>query len=104
MLFRKKKIIIFLQIAKIGLFFIIPAILATVSLDNLEKKHSICLIKNIFGVECYGCGLSKAIIACIQLDFVRAFHYNKLIVIVMPLIIYLSIKEIMKSVKKIKTL
>jgi len=82
--------------------FLLPFLLSMVSLDKLESKHSICLVKNLFGVECYGCGITKAIIACVQLDFTRAFNYNKLIVIVMPLIVYLSVKEIVKSVKMLR--
>ena len=72
------------------------------SLDKLEGKHSICLFKNLFGIECYGCGITKAIIASIQLDFIRAFNYNKLIVVVMPLIVYLWGKEIVKYVKNLR--
>jgi len=99
---KKRKIQKILQICKIGLIFLLPFLLSMVSLDALESKHSICLIKNLFGVECYGCGITKAIISCIQLDFIRAFNYNRLIVIVMPLIVYLSAKEVVKSVKMLK--
>ena len=81
------------------MLFVLPFSLSLVSLDNLEGKHSICLIKNLFGIECFGCGITKAVIASIQLDFVRAFNYNKLIVIVMPLIFYLWVKEIIKEIK-----
>jgi hypothetical protein len=91
-----------LQVCKICVFFLLPFLLSMVSLDNLERKQSICLVKNLFGVECYGCGITKAIIACVQLDFIRAFNYNKLIVIVMPLLFYLSVKEVVKSVKMLK--
>lgn len=99
---QKRNLVTALQIGKICIFLALPFFLFTVSLDNLETKHSICLVKNLFGVECYGCGITKAIIACIQLDFIRAFNYNKLIVIVMPLIIYLSTKEVVKSIKTLK--
>jgi hypothetical protein len=91
-----------LQICKVCGLFLLPFLLFFVSLDNLDGKRSICLIKNIFGVECWGCGITKSIIAAIQLDFVRAFHYNKLIVVVMPLLIYLWIKGIIQSVKNIR--
>ena len=69
------------------------------SLDDLEGKRSICLFKNLFGIECYGCGITKAVIAITQLDFIRAFNYNRLIFIVMPLVLYLWVKEIAKCVK-----
>lgn len=84
---------------KLGGLLLLPFLLSTVSLDKLEAEHSICLFKNIFGVECYGCGITKAVIACVQCDFIRAFNYNRLIIIVMPLLIYLSIREVIKDVK-----
>ena len=91
-----------LQICKLCVLFVLPFLFSILSLDVLESRHSICLFKNVFGIECYGCGITKAVIAFIQLDFIRAFNYNKLIVIVMPLIIYLWIKETVKCVKILK--
>jgi len=88
-----------LQICKLCALFLLPFSLSMLSLDRLESKQSICLFKNLFGIECYGCGITKAVIASVQLDFIRAFTYNKLIVIVMPLIFYLWAKEIIKCVK-----
>ena len=92
-----------LQVGKLCVLFLLPLLLSFISLNNLEGKRSLCLFKNLFGFECYGCGITKAVIACIQFDFIRAFEYNKLIVIVMPLIIYLWIKEILKCIKVLKS-
>jgi hypothetical protein len=92
-----------LQIGKLCALCLLPFLLAIWSLDELEDKHSICLFKNLFGVECYGCGITKAIIAATQLDFIRAFNYNKLIVVVMPLLVYLWGKEITKCIKTLST-
>lgn len=78
---------------------LVPIVLYLTSLDKLEGKHSICLITNIFGTECYGCGITKAVIACIKTEFTRAYQYNKLIVIVMPLIVFIWVKELCKLVK-----
>ena len=69
-------------------YIILPIILFFIPLEWLNKQHSICLIKNIFGVECYGCGITRAIISGIQLDFIKAFEYNKMIIIILPLFIY----------------
>ncbi|MDR1792548.1 MAG: DUF2752 domain-containing protein [Bacteroidales bacterium] len=85
-----------LKICKLCGLILLPFLLSLVSLDKLDGKHSICLIKNLFGVECWGCGITKAVIAAVQLDFVRAFQYNKLIIIVMPLLVYLWIKQFIK--------
>ena len=69
-------------------YIILPIILFYIPLEWLNKQHSICLIKNIFGVECYGCGITRAIISGVQLDFTKAIEYNKMVIIVLPLFIY----------------
>jgi hypothetical protein len=45
-----------------------------IPLGWLNAKRSICLIKTIFGVECFGCGITRAIIAAVQLNFTSAFN------------------------------
>ncbi len=90
-----------LQLGKLLLFLLFPIYLFSESLDLLETQRSICLVKNIFGVDCWGCGITKAIIASVQFDFVRAFHYNELIVIIYPLLIYLWLKGIIKTISYI---
>lgn len=89
------------HITKLILLFALPYFLFFVSLDSLETKQSICLIKNISGIECWGCGITKAIIAVLQLDFIRAYNYNKLIIIVFPLMSYLWAKNILLCVKNL---
>ena len=69
-------------------YIILPIILFFIPLEWLNKQHSICLIKNIFGVECYGCGITRAIISGVQLDFTKAIECNKMVIIVLPLFIY----------------
>ena len=69
-------------------YIILPIILFFIPLEWLNKQHSICLIENIFGFECYGCGITRAIISGVQLDFTKAIEYNKMVIIVLPLFIY----------------
>ena len=46
-----------------------------------------CLITEITGYECMGCGLNRAAIHLIRLDFSEAFASNPLIYLYVPLII-----------------
>jgi len=80
-------------------FFIIPFALYFVPVDWLNGQHSICLFKNIFGTECYGCGITRAVLSAIQFDFVKAFYYNKLVIIVFPLLCYLWGKYFLRLLK-----
>jgi hypothetical protein len=73
-----------------------PFFLYIIPSSWLNSGHSLCLIKNIWGRECYGCGITRAIVSAVQLDFEAAFNYNKLIVAVLPLFIYVWIKTLVK--------
>ncbi|SHI59838.1 Protein of unknown function [Clostridium cavendishii DSM 21758] len=48
-----------------------------------------CIIKAITGIPCPGCGLTRAHLALLRLDFKTAFHYHPLFFIVIPFIIFL---------------
>lgn len=54
--------------------------------------------------ECFGCGITRAIQHAIHFDFTKAWHYNKLVVLVLPVFILLWLNEIKKSLKKFKKL
>ena len=36
----------------------------------------LCLVKNILGVDCPGCGMMRGFISILRLDFPSAIHYN----------------------------
>jgi hypothetical protein len=80
-----------------------PLALFFVPMAWLTGNHSLCLIKNIFGVECFGCGITRAIVSAVQLHFAEAYHYNKLIVVVFPLLMYIWIKTLYSLVNLFKS-
>ena len=50
---------------------------------------SLCPIQNLFGVSCFGCGLSRGFLAILSLDFKKALQYHVLsIPIFIGIIIY----------------
>jgi len=53
-----------------------------------------CLWRMAFGFECPGCGLTTAFIACLKLNFERAFNINPLIFIVIPAALIYIVKDI----------
>lgn len=44
----------------------------------LNLFHAGCPIKFITGVSCPGCGMTRAILSVLRLDFAGAFHYHPL--------------------------
>lgn len=50
----------------------------------IEAVGITCPIKFMTGISCAGCGMSRAWIAAIHLDFARAFYYHPLFWIIIP--------------------
>ncbi|KRO54113.1 MAG: hypothetical protein ABR79_04795 [Cryomorphaceae bacterium BACL11 MAG-121001-bin54] len=71
-------------------------------MEWLDSKDTICIYKNFTEDNCFGCGISKALVATSQFDFFRAFSYNKLVVIITPLLFYIWIKKWFEFIKTIK--
>ena len=59
----------------------------------LNNGHSLCVYKFFTGHDCYGCGTTRAIWSASHFHFTDAFHYNRLSVIVLPLLAYLWVKN-----------
>jgi hypothetical protein len=59
-----------------------------------------CIWKKIFDHECLGCGLSRAFIELVKLNFEKAYSYNKLIFIVFPFSMFLFILDFKKLKSK----
>jgi len=89
---KDKKLIRFLKCTGV---LIIPVVFYFVPLDWLNNQHSVCLYKNITGHECYGCGMTRAIVSAIHFQFKSAYQFNKLFLIVLPLLVYLWAKTLL---------
>ena len=77
-------------------FLLIPPLLLFIDVDWLNEQHTVCLFQNVFGVKCWGCGMTRAILSSLHLDFYAAWQYNKLFVIVLPLLIFVYFRILIK--------
>ena len=83
---------------------VMPILLYFIPIEWLNKQPTICLFKNIFGFDCYGCGITRAIISGVQLNFQSALEYNQMVVIVLPLLTYIWIRTVMTLIKYPKSI
>ena len=83
-----------------SVILVLPVLLYLVPLDWLNKQHTICLFKNIFGIDCYGCGITRAVLSGLHFNFEDAINYNIMVVIVLPLLIYIWIRITMSLYNK----
>lgn len=87
---------------KIGLHLLLPLPFFIIPTSRLEATPSICLVRRIFGVPCPGCGMTRAISSICHARFAQAWRYNKLVVIVLPLLCYTWAQSLLQTYKKLQ--
>ncbi|MDO5555452.1 MAG: DUF2752 domain-containing protein [Clostridia bacterium] len=72
-----KKIIIciIINIILISILYLLPV---------KDFKFQLCIYKMITGKECFNCGMTRAFLSILHLDYKNAITYNKNVVIVFP--------------------
>lgn len=79
---------------KLIFFISIPLVLFLIPINWLSDSHTLCLYKNYFNKECYGCGITRAVFSILHLKFEKALAYNKLVLIVFPLLVFAWVKRL----------
>lgn len=82
------------SLGKVGLYILLPLVFVVVPTSWFESRRSMCLIRNVFGVKCPGCGMTRAISCVVHGNFKKALHYNKLVVVVFPLLCYTWLQSV----------
>lgn len=84
-------------IVKIAMYCLIPLILLVLPANYFDSGKSICLSVLLFGKECYACGMTRAIMHLIHLDFADAVYFNPISLVVFPLLVFIGIKSFWKN-------
>lgn len=94
-----RKIILFL------IFWILVAILAlgliVIPAERIGLGPNLCIYKAIFHKSCPGCGMTRAFAACLKGNIQQAIAYNRMIVIVFPLMVYILLKKLYSDLHRI---
>jgi hypothetical protein len=53
-----------------------------------------CILSPLLGDLCWGCGITRASIALFHGDVAAAWHFNKLSVVVVPMLLFLYLKHL----------
>lgn len=77
-----------LNIIKLSGLLVIPLVLLILPANFFDDGESICLSQVLAGIECYACGISRACMHLIHFEFQTAWEYNKLVVVIFPLLAF----------------
>jgi len=86
------------------IYLTFPVLFWFLPMKWLENSTFICIYKNLFGHECIGCGITRAIHQAIHFNFKIAYEYNHLIIIVLPLLMYVWIKKVIRILENFETI
>ena len=85
------------QVIKILLVFAAALVFYNIPKKYLGDAYPICLYRITLGKKCLGCGTTRAIWSVLHFNFKEAMEYNKLIVVIFPLLAGCCISWIMKN-------
>jgi len=71
---------------------IAPLVLLLLPATFFDTGDSVCLSKMLLNTECYACGMTRATMHFIHFDFQKAWEFNKLSFLVVPLLFPLWLK------------
>ena len=84
------------RLTKLLILVLLPVVLYAIPLENICNGNTICIFTNLFGVECWGCGITRAIFSALHLRFHDAWEYNPLFVVVLPLLLFLWMRAVVR--------
>ena len=91
-----------IQYIKLILLILIPITLLILPANFFDNGKSVCLSVMLLDIECYGCGITRAIMHLIHFDLEEAFYYNSLSFIVLPILIYTWLDLLRGTIKRLK--
>jgi hypothetical protein len=93
---------LFFNRLKASVILLFPALLYLIPLDLIKGNESMCLYKMATGHECYGCGMTRAVFSALHFHFREAWEFNRMVVAVLPLLIYIWAKQLIKYLPSLK--
>lgn len=84
--------------SKTLVYLLIPLAVYLIPRHAILGGRSICLFDNLLGIRCWGCGITRAVWCCMHMEFGAALQYNRLIIVLFPLLCFLYIRAAAKDI------
>jgi hypothetical protein len=81
----------------------LPLVLVCLPASFFDKGQSLCLSVLLLDKECVACGLTRAVQHLVHFEFEAAWQFNKLVVIIFPILGFLWLKWTYKAFIAIRT-
>jgi hypothetical protein len=79
----------YFTLVRLLVYVTVPVALLLLPAGYFDSGESICLSSVLFGIECYGCGMTRACMHLIHLEFEDAFFFNPISFVAFPILAYL---------------
>lgn len=86
-----------------GGVIILPLVVLLLPANFFDSGKSMCLSVVLFDQTCYGCGMTRALMHLIHLDWNAASNFNKLSFLVLPLLTMVWVQEVMNIIKQYRS-
>ncbi|MCS6929787.1 MAG: DUF2752 domain-containing protein [Saprospiraceae bacterium] len=86
----------------LAILVVVPITLLLLPADFFDKGESICPSKRFFDVECLGCGMTRAVMHLLHLDFEMALYYNAGSFIVAPALGFIWLQWLFRTIKALR--
>jgi hypothetical protein len=77
-----------------------PLLLSVFPLRFILNNKTICIWKNLFDIDCIGCGITRSILLVFHFEFSKAYECNSFVFIVFPVISIIWTQFVLKCVDK----
>ncbi|MFZ9970307.1 MAG: DUF2752 domain-containing protein [Bacteroidia bacterium] len=69
-----------------------PLVLGALPADFFDTGTVVCLSRRLFDLECWGCGMTRAVMHAINGEWSQAWAFNRLVIVVLPLMVLLWVR------------
>lgn len=77
----------------------VPAVLGSIPLSLFERMPKVCVLRRM-GIPCWGCGMTRAVASASRGDLGAAWRYNKLSIVVVPILGFLWWRRISREIDR----
>ncbi|HSK12599.1 MAG TPA: DUF2752 domain-containing protein [Phnomibacter sp.] len=81
--------------------FLFPVFLWLLPASYFDEGATVCVSQLLFKIECWGCGLTRAVMHLHHFELADALYYNILVVAVYPMLVLLWFTWVKAAMKRL---